>query len=88
VGQNQHSTLGAKLEAKLQKALWRLEEVEQELRAYEEGWGGSPLKVNPAAYTHDWVMFSNIARARSRYLYLLERRRELRERIRRMGGGA
>lgn len=88
MGQNQHSTLGAKLEAKLQKALWRLEEVEQELRAYEEGWGGSPLLVNPAQYEHDWVQFANAARARSHYAHLLERRCELRERIRRMGGGA
>jgi len=74
--------------AALQRARAELQQVEAELRAYEEGWGGSPLAVNPAAYAHDWVMFGAAARARSAYAYLLERRRELRERIRRMGGGA
>ncbi|RTH04551.1 hypothetical protein CSW50_02425 [Thermus scotoductus] len=83
MGAQVHSSTAA-----LQRARAELLQVEQELRAYEEGWGGSPLAVNPAAYAHDWVTFGAAARARSAYLYLLERRRELRERIRRMGGGA
>jgi hypothetical protein len=75
----QDSTKAARLEAKLQKVLWRLEEVERELRAMEEGWGGSPTLVNPAQYEHDWVQFANVARARSHYLWLLEEREALRE---------
>lgn len=73
--------------AALQRARAELQQVEAELRAYEEGWGGSPLRVNPAQYLHDWVMYRNAVIARSAYLYLLERRRELQERIR-QGGGA
>ena len=82
MGQKQYST------ARLRWAIAQLEEVEEEIRGMESLWGGSPLLVNPAQYEHDWVQFANAARARSHYAHLLERRRELRERIRRMGGGA
>jgi len=75
----QDSTKAVKLEAKLQKVLWRLEEVERELRAMEEGWGGSPLLVNLAQYEHDPVQFNNVVRARSRYLWLQQEIRIHRE---------
>jgi hypothetical protein len=78
MGQKQYSTK-AKLGAKFQKALWRLEEVEREIREMEDGWGGSPLRVNPAQYEHDWVQFGNVGRARFRYAHLLEERDRLRE---------
>lgn len=77
--------------AALERARWELLQVEEELRQYEEGWGGSPLRVNPAAYLHDPVTFRAAAVARNTYLHLLERRRELKEHIRRLqheGGGA
>jgi hypothetical protein len=77
--QTQDSTKAAKLKAKLQKVLRRLEEVEREIREMERGWLGSPLVVNPAQYMHDWVLFTNVARARSHYLWLLEEREALRE---------
>jgi hypothetical protein len=73
------STKAAKLEAKLQKVLWRLEEVERELRAMEEGWGGSPLLVSPAQYQHDPTMLVYTAQARGRYAYLQQEREALRE---------
>jgi len=79
MGQNQYSTKAAKLEAKLQKVLWRLEEVERELRAMEEGWGGSPFLVNPAQYQHDPMMLVYTAQARGRYAYLQHEREALRE---------
>lgn len=85
MGAQVHSSTAA-----LERARWELQQVEEELRRYEEGWGGSPLRVNLAALAHDWVAFQNAARARSEYAVLQERRRELRERIRRLqrGGGA
>jgi hypothetical protein len=36
----------------------------------EEGWGGSPLLVNPAQYQHDPVTLVYTAQARGRYAYL------------------
>jgi hypothetical protein len=70
VGQNQYSTLAFRL----RRAIAQLEEVEEEIRGMEAGWGGSPLRVNPAQYEHDWVQFGNAARARGRYAHLLEER--------------
>ena len=75
----QDSTKAAKLEAKLQEVLRRLEEVERELRAMQEGWGGSPLLVNPAQYRHDPMMLVYTAQARGRYAYLQQEREALRE---------
>jgi hypothetical protein len=75
----QDSTKAAKLEAKLQEVLWRLKEVEWELRAIEEGWGGSPLLVNPAQYQHDPMKLVYTAQARGRYAYLQQERETLRE---------
>jgi len=79
VGRNQYSAKAAKLEAKLRKVLWRLEEVERELRAMEEGWGGSPFLVNPAQYQHDPMKLVYTAQARGRYAYLQQEREALRE---------
>jgi len=81
VGQNQDSTKAVKLQAKLRKIIWRLEEVEREMRELEQGWGGSPLNINPAQYEHDWVQFANVGRARSHYLWLQQEREVLREMI-------
>ena len=67
------------LAAKLQRVLARLEEVERELRAMEEGWGGSPLLVNPVQYQHDPMMLVYTAQARGRYAYLQQEREALRE---------
>jgi hypothetical protein len=75
----QDSTKAARLEAKLQKVLWSLEEVERELRAMEEGWGGSPFLVNPAEYQHDPMTLVYIAQARGRYAYLQYKREALQE---------
>jgi hypothetical protein len=75
----QDSTKAARLEAKLRDVLWRLEEVERELRAMEEGWGGSPLLVNPAQYQHDPMTLVYTAQARGRYAYLQQEREVLRE---------
>ena len=75
----QDSTKAAKLETTLQKVLWRLEEVERELRAMEEGWGGSPLLVNPAQYQHNPMMLVYTAQAREHYAYLQQEREVLRE---------
>jgi hypothetical protein len=75
----QSSTKAAKLEAKLQKVLWRLKEVEGELREMEEGWSGSPLLVNPAQYQHDPMKLVYTAQARGRYAYLQQEREALRE---------
>ena len=77
--QNQDSTKAAKLEARLQKVLWRLKEVEREIRAMEEGWGGPPTLVNPAQYQHDPVMLVYTAQARGRYAYLQQEREVLQE---------
>jgi len=74
----QDSTKAAKLEAKLRQVLRRLEEVERELRAMEEGWGGSPLLVKPAQY-HDPMTLVYTAQARGRYAYLQQEREALRE---------
>ncbi len=79
--QNQHTKL-QRLSARLEDATRRLAEVEREIREMEAGWGGSPLGVNPAQYEHDWVQFANVARARSRYLWLQGEREALREMIR------
>jgi hypothetical protein len=75
----QDSTKAARLEAKLRKTLWRLEEVERELRAMEEGWGGSPLLVNPAQYQRDPMMLVYTAQARGRYAYLQQEQGALQE---------
>jgi hypothetical protein len=81
VGQSQY-TKHQRLVARLEDATRRLAEVERDLRAMEEGWGGSPLRVNPAQYEHDWVQFANVARARSHYLWLQQEREILLEMIR------
>jgi hypothetical protein len=75
----QDSTKAAKLEAKLQEVLWRLEELEAELDTLRENWGGSPLLVSLAQYEHDPVQFANVVRARSRYLWLQQEIRIHRE---------
>jgi len=77
-----HNTKTQRLTARLNAAIQRVAEVERELREMEEGWGGSPLNINPAQYEHDWVQFENAARARSRYLWLQQEREVLREMIR------
>jgi hypothetical protein len=64
----------AELEAKLQKVLWRLKEVEWELRAMEEGWGGLPVYVDPAQYEHDPVAIRILMLARHRYSCLFHER--------------
>ncbi len=76
--------------AALERARWELQQVELELQRYEEGWGGSPMRVNLTAYLHDPVTFRAAAVARSNYAVLQQRRQELLERIRRLqrGGGA
>jgi hypothetical protein len=56
-----------------------LEEVERELRAMEEGWGRSPLLVNPAQYQHDPMKLVYTTQARGRYAYLQQEREALRE---------
>jgi len=80
MGQNQY-TKRQRLVARLEDATRRLAEVEREIREMEVGWGGSPLRVNPAQYEHDWVQFANVARARSRYMWLQQEREALREMI-------
>jgi len=74
-GKNKYGTR----QKRLQEVLWRLEEVEKELRAMEEGWGGSPMLVNPVQYLHDPNMFAYVAMARGRYAYLQQEREALRE---------
>jgi hypothetical protein len=75
VGQNQYSTLALQL----RRAIAQLEEVEEELAGMEAMWGGPPTMVNIARYEHDWVRFYEVARARSRYAYLMEERERLRK---------
>jgi hypothetical protein len=74
-GERKYTTLTAKL----QRVQARLEEVERELRAIEENWGGSPFRVNIIRYEHDPPMWNIVVQARNRYGYLLEERETLRE---------
>jgi hypothetical protein len=81
MGQISKHTKHQRLVVRLKDATQQLAEVEREMREMEEGWGGSPLLVNPAQYQHDPMMLVYTARARGRYAYLQQEREALREMV-------